>query len=409
MPAHAFSVRDFGAAADGATLDHAAFNRAIDAAADAGGGAVVVPAGRYLCGTIRLRSNVTLHLEAAARVVATTDLSQYTQYGSSKWNRALVLLDGVRDAAITGEGTLDGNKVYDPTGEERMRGPHAVVLGRCGHVDIRGVTLHDAANYAVMIYESDDVDIRHVRFRGGWDGVHARGVVGRPCQRISVSHCDFSCGDDAIAGRYWDDFVITHCTIRSSCNGVRLIGPATRFVIHGCLFLGPCAHEHRTSGRTNHLAGILLQPGSWDPTTGDLDHVLITDNTMHNVATPLAVYTKPGNRTGAITVDRLTATGVYECAVSVESFAEGPIDRVSLRNLDVTFTPAAAATTANIAVEVPHVGTRLLPAWALYASRVHTLRCEHARFTLPVGDPRQPVRCVDVGEYIDHDVDCRVG
>ena len=65
--------------------------------------------------------------------------------------------------------------------------------------------------------------------------------------------------------------------INSSCNGIRLIGPATRLIIHDCLFYGPGQQPHRTSGekrRTNMLSGIILQPGAWDATRGPLDDVL---------------------------------------------------------------------------------------------------------------------------------------
>ena len=62
-PAVFFDVRKYGATGDGKTLDTAAVNRAIEAAAAAGGGVVVFPAGSYLCFSIHLKSHVHLHLE----------------------------------------------------------------------------------------------------------------------------------------------------------------------------------------------------------------------------------------------------------------------------------------------------------------------------------------------------------
>ena len=58
---------------------------------------------------------------------------------------------------------------------------------------------------------------------------------------------------------------------------------------------------------------------------GPLDDVLISDVTMHNVATPLTIWIKPGNTAGRITISRLDATGVYRAAASVESWAEAPM------------------------------------------------------------------------------------
>ena len=65
-----YDVRDYGAKGDGTTLDHRAINKAIEAATAGGGGQVVLSAGTYLCGSIRLKSNVDLHLMAGAKILA---------------------------------------------------------------------------------------------------------------------------------------------------------------------------------------------------------------------------------------------------------------------------------------------------------------------------------------------------
>ncbi len=65
-----YDVRGFGAAGDGKTIDTPAINRAIDAAAGAGGGTVYFRAGNYLCYSIHLKSKVALYLEQGATIVA---------------------------------------------------------------------------------------------------------------------------------------------------------------------------------------------------------------------------------------------------------------------------------------------------------------------------------------------------
>ncbi len=403
-----FSIRDYGAAGDGEALDTAAINKAIEACAAAGGGQVLLPPGRYLSGTLRLKSHVTLFLDAGARLVGTTDLNQYqhptppdfmpeARWG--KWHRALILADGAEDIAIAGQGVIDGNKVFDPAGEERMRGPHAFVFINCRHVTVRDVSFVDSANYAIFFQISDHVHVRHVKFTGGWDGVHFRGAPQRPCRDVSIIGCQFFTGDDSIAGRYWENTLISDCIINSSCNGVRIIGPATNLIIHDCLFYGPGIHPHRTSNRHNMLAGLNLQPGGWDPTKGSLDDVLISDITMHNVATPFHFSLKPGNTAGSIVVNRVTATGVYRAASSVESWTETPFASVIFRDVTIEYKGGGTQEQARLAVKSPGVDARPLPAWGFYARNVRNFQFDNVRLRYEKEDLR-PVLICDAVEQL---------
>src|SRR5712691_2098819 len=70
-------VRTLGATGDGKTKDTAAFQKALDQAAAAGGGDVLVPAGEYLIGSIELKSNTTLRLAKNAHLIGSPDLEDY--------------------------------------------------------------------------------------------------------------------------------------------------------------------------------------------------------------------------------------------------------------------------------------------------------------------------------------------
>lgn len=400
-----FNVRDYDAAGDGKTLDTAAINKAVEACAAAGGGQVLLPPGRYVSGTVHLKSHVTLFLEAGAVLVGTTKLGQYehptppgfmpeAKWG--KWHRALILGDGLQDIAIAGHGVIDGNKVFDPTGEERMRGPHTFVFVNCDKVTVRDVSFVDSANYAIFFMVSDHVAVRNVRFSGGWDGVHFRGAPDRPCRDVSIVDCEFFTGDDSIAGRYWDNTLISGCIVNSSCNGIRLIGPATNLIIHDCLFYGPGVHPHRTSDRHNMLAGINLQPGAWDATKGNLDDVLICDITMRNVSTPFHFSLKPGNTAGSITVSQVTATGVYRAAASVESWASKPFENVVFRDVTVEYKGGGTREQAQMKVKSPGVDARPLPAWGFYARNVQNLELDNVRLRYEKEDLRPVLICNDV-------------
>ncbi len=414
-PTHAparFNVRDFGARGDGQSLDTPALQAAVDACAAAGGGQVWLPPGRYLSGTVHLRSRLTLWLDAGARLIGTTNLTEYRHPAPpafmpearwGKWHRGLLVGENLEDLTLAGPGMIDGNRVFDPTGEERMRGPHALVLVNCRRVLVRDLTFQDAANYAVFFMVCDDVDFHGVTFVGGWDGVHWRGAPERWCRNVRITDCAFYTGDDAIAGRYWDNTLIAGCVINSSCNGVRLIGPATRLTIARNLFRGPGEQPHLTSRerrRTNMLSGIILQPGAWDATRGLLDEVFLADNTMVNVASPVTLWTKPDNPVGRVVISGLTATGIYRAALSVESWAEMPITNVVLRNAHLAFTGGGTAEAARQPVKSPGVDARPLPAWGVYARHVEHLTLEDVRLSLEREDARPAVWAESVGRLV---------
>jgi hypothetical protein len=346
---------------------------------------------------------VHLFLAAGTTLVGTTNLDLYqapaipshmpeAKWG--KWHRALIVGEGVEDVSISGQGVIDGNKVFDATGEERMRGPHTIVFVGCRRLSIRDISIVDSANYAVFFQVSDDVDFRNVKITGGWDGIHFRGSPQRWCRNVNIIGCQFYTGDDSIAGRYWDNVVIADCMVNSSCNGLRLIGPATGLVVDGCLFYGPGQEPHRSSGRTNMLSGIILQPGAWDKTEGLLDNVLLANNTMRDVASPVTVWTKTGNPVGRLTISGLTATGVYRSGFSFESWSDWPITNVVLRDAHIEFTGGGKAEQANQPVRGPGVDARPLPSWGIYARGVEQLTVEDVRLSLAKDDLR-PVLVAD--------------
>jgi len=405
-------IRAQGAKGDGLTADTAAIQAAIDVCHASGGGQVVFPAGRYLSGTIHLKSGVVLQLDTGARLIGTTNLAEYGQPTPpsylpeakwGKWHRALVVAEDANDIGISGPGTIDGNKVFDPTGEERMRGPHGIAFVNCRRVTLRDLTILDAANYAVFFQVSDDIEVRNVKFVGGWDGVHWRGAPERWCHNVKILNCQFFTGDDAIAGRYWDNTVIKDCLINASCNGIRLIGPAQRLTIANNLFRGPGEQPHRSSGeqrRTNMLSGIILQPGAWDATRGPLDDVLVADNVMQDVASPVTIWTRSGNSVGRVTISGLNATGIYRSALSVESWSNEPMTNIVLRGVRAEFSGGGKAWPAGQVVRGPGVDARPLPAWGLYARNIAHLTLEDVRFSLTTEDTRPVIYADRIEEFV---------
>ena len=120
-----FSVRDYGAAGDGTTLDTVAIQAAIDACTNEGGGIVFVPPGDYLTGTITLKDNVTLHVGPSARLLGSTSLADYPNLGREAkldypehLDYCLINAYRARHVGLTGEGCVDGQGAAFPRGME---------------------------------------------------------------------------------------------------------------------------------------------------------------------------------------------------------------------------------------------------------------------------------------------------
>lgn len=236
-----FNVVDFGAVPDGRTIATAAISRAVQACAEAHGGTLVFPAGRYLTGSITLRSNMTLQLEAGAELLYSPDPAD-SPLVASRWESTnafthapLIYANGQENIAITGRGTLNGqgsnwwwrNGVYSParaaeilpaknawlklyerieSGEKPLSKefelaadylrPSLVQFYGCRNVLVEGVTLTESPMWLLHPVYSDNVTIRGVNFVS--TGPNGDGVDVDSCSNVKISDCSFSTGDDCI-------------------------------------------------------------------------------------------------------------------------------------------------------------------------------------------------------------------
>ena len=130
-----YNVKNFGATGDGKTLDSPAINKAIEAAAEAGGGMVYLPPGTYLSGSIRLKSNIRLHIEAGATILGAPQSmnaydetepwtnNPYQDGGHCYFHNSLIWGENLTNVFITGNGMINGGGLVHLDGLlDRMSG-----------------------------------------------------------------------------------------------------------------------------------------------------------------------------------------------------------------------------------------------------------------------------------------------
>jgi len=275
--ASTLDVKFFGATGDGKTIDTPAINRAIEAAAAAGGGTVRFPSGNYLCYSIRLKSNVALNLDQNAVIIAaqpagepTTnpndstsgsgayDLAEpntpwdaYQDYGHNHWHNSLLWGEGLENISITGPGLLWGRGLSrgwgaGPVAEHAGVANKTISLKNCRNVTLRDFSILKGGHFGVLATGVDNFTIDNLKIDTDRDGIDID-----CCRNVRVSNCSVnSPWDDAICpkssfalgyARATENVTITNCYVTGIYKlGTLLDGTFQRF---------DAADKHNANGR----------------------------------------------------------------------------------------------------------------------------------------------------------------
>lgn len=244
----AYVITAFGAKADGKTNNTAAIQQAIDKASAAGGGQVLVPAGKFVTGVITLKSGTNLHLAANAYLLGST---RRTDYGMGKAS-ALIVADGQQHISITGPGTIDGQgeellediytvlkngtikdnewQQYNDWGQMRPaenNRPKLIAFNNCRDITIKNITIknglcwiQDYRSCTDMIFDSLTVHSNAFLNNDGIDLVD--------CKNVQLTNSFFDVADDGICLKSHDpkgaceNIYIANCKVRSSASAFKM-------------------------------------------------------------------------------------------------------------------------------------------------------------------------------------------
>lgn len=230
----------FGIYSDGVTLNTRAIQYGIDYINKNGGGRLVFHVGRYLTGSIHLKSNVTLQLQEGAVLLGSLNPWDYDR----KVFTALIFSHDQQDVAITGKGIIDGqgrqvarNVVdnihkgilkdgfrYDrPEAEAR---PMIIYFHKTSNVLIKGVTIKNSSSWVQTYDQCKDLhlDSIFVDSKAYWNN---DGIDIVDCENVKITNSYIDADDDGVCLKSHDgtkackNVLIRNCTIRSSANGIK--------------------------------------------------------------------------------------------------------------------------------------------------------------------------------------------
>jgi polygalacturonase len=273
-----FDVKKFGARGDGKALDSPAINKAIDAAAAAGGGTVLLTAGTYRAFSIRLKSNVALYLDQGATILAASPndgdgkydppepnpWDQYQDFGHSHWRNSLIWGENLENISILGPGRIWGkglvrtgsqsrtkeqNDALEKQGPDPKAGPFgypnardavepgwgnkSISLKLCRNVIIRDISILHGGHFAILATGVDNLTIDNVKIDTNRDGIDVDA-----CKNVRISNCTINSPfDDAICpkssyalgyARVTENLTITNCQVSGYDEGTLLDGTYKR-------------------------------------------------------------------------------------------------------------------------------------------------------------------------------------
>lgn len=319
------SITETGAVASPETINTRAIQRAIDRCASAGGGVVHCPPGVFLTGTLWLKSNITLELEAGCTLRACVERDEYNAPDcfpeqdvvahQAANGTHLLIAHRCDNVTVSGHGTIDGNPsaffdrgvIARDDAREGSHDRHALPPERPGqmlyfarstNVRLVNVSLVNACFWSVYMVGCESVKISGLTIRSDRRIPNSDGLHFNCCRNLRVDNCDIDTADDCIVlrGHYkilgdtdtpMENAVITNCILRTRCCAIRLgVGDGT---IRDCLFANLVIHGTRTG------IGIWPAYSQRYPRGTDMDNIRF-ENIVMDVETPVNLTLGAGAR-----------------------------------------------------------------------------------------------------------------
>ncbi|MGD0654344.1 MAG: glycoside hydrolase family 28 protein [Thermoguttaceae bacterium] len=438
-----YNVRDYGAKGDGTTLDSPAINRAIEACAKAGGGTVCLPAGTYLSGSIHLKSNINLLIDAGAVILGAPqemnaydpaepfEGKAYQDGGHTYFHNSLIWGENLSYVSITGQGMIDGGGLTksdkDVGAGPINRGDKAIAIKLCRNVLLRDITIFHGGHFAVLATGCDNMTIDNVTMDTNRDGLDID-----CCRNVMVSNCRInSPDDDALCPKssfalgkavITENLMIVNCQVSGFEEGTLLDGrmlPSKKKngrIKFGTEANGGFRNVVIANCTVRGCRGIALE----EVDGGIMENISISNITMMDVAVyPIYITLGRRNRGPEVTavssarnirISNVIAAGIEPFSgIQITGLPGHDIEGVRLENMRLVF--KGGGTKDDAARVPPELGTvypeprrvGVMPAYGVFARHVRDLELANIHISFENEDLRPAIVCDDVdGLEIDN-------
>ncbi|MGN6421544.1 MAG: glycoside hydrolase family 28 protein [Pseudobacter sp.] len=369
-----WNIARFGAKGDGVTDNTAFIQQAVDSC-HAHGGKVIIPPGRFLSGTIILKSFVTLHVSAGAVLLAHTDLRKYPHlsagipfYGEDWAKQALLFAANAEQVSLEGAGIIDGQGALFPVTTDKkpdryMNRPYLIWMANCRRVSVTGLQLRNSAfwmqHYLGCEYlRIDGLNIWNHSNRNN-DMMDIDG-----CRYVTISNITGDSDDDGITLKSTSplptEFVtITNCILSSHCNalkfGTESTGGFRNITISNCV-IKPSRQLTTIYGKPAGISGISLEIVDG----GRMQQVSINNIVIEGAEVPL--FIRLGNRARKhiaaaiepsvgivqdVHLSNIQATGAGETGCSIVGIPGAKPNGIRLSNISISMKGGGAASDAG--------------------------------------------------------------
>ena len=429
-----YSILDFGAVNDTVTLNTIAIQKAIDKCAEKGG-KVIVPTGKYVIGTIKLKSNVELYLEDGANLLGSNSLFDYSTSNKGAieapaFNKCLIYAENSNNIKITGKGVINGRGFKENFPEKKddklAERPMLLRFINCKNITFTNITLKNSASWCTHLVDCDSIVAQNVNIDSHVN-INNDGFDLDGCKNILIENCNIHTGDDGICPkstttRLTEKMVVKNCRVISNTSAFKC-GTSSRGGFKN-ITISDCDFSDTRMG----VIKLLMVDG------GILEDINISNITMNNVEGPIFIrlgnrgrtYEKPteqiydqeveseGAPVGSvknITIRNVKATVVSDiserCGIMISGIPGHSIEKVLLQDIDISYPGGGTVEDAGrqVAEDIARYPEQfffgVLPAWGAYIRHAKNIQFKNVTMTTRKPDKREKIVLKDVEGFVN--------